>query len=352
MIELATSCPVLDRALASEASDVHLRVGRSARMRVNGALVPIEPSTPSEEVLSLVSPLQKSGGRIPQGTFDDDFAFTYAKRRFRANVYATMGQQAAVLRLIPAKIRTLAELGTPPAFNTLLDRMEGLLLVTGATGDGKTTTLAAAVDYLNRTKPNKLVTLEDPAEYLFTDNRLTIDQRELGVDFESYVSGLKYALRQDPDVIVIAELRDAATMRLAVEAAETGHLVLSTLHAPTVEKAIARFIDAFPQGEQDQMRSALASASAGFLAQRLVPSAIGGRIAAFELGIAEGSIRTLIREGRFNNIPGELVTRSKAGMLSMDMSLARLLRQQRITPETANKYAVYPEEFQRILKAT
>lgn len=351
MIALAENCPLLDRALELEASDIHLRSGRDARLRVNGELTPLTPSISSDAVLPVLAPLQRAGGRSPQGVFDDDFAFNYADRRFRANFYATMGQQAAVLRLIPTKIRTLADLATPPAFASLLDRMEGLILVSGATGDGKTTTLAAAIDYINRTKPAKLVTLEDPAEYLFPEKKLTIDQRELGVDFESYVSGLKYALRQDPDVIVIAELRDAATMRLAVEAAETGHLVLSTLHAPTVEKTLARFIDAFPQAEQDHMRSALASASSGFLAQRLVPATPKGRVAAFELGISEGSIRTLIREGRYNNIPGEIITRSKTGMVSMDTSLARMVRQNRITSETAIKHAVYPAEFPRILNA-
>jgi twitching motility protein PilT len=349
VIALSTIDPILTAALEADASDIHLRTGSQPRFRNHGKLETRTDLPVSDILLSALARMRAEHVTRPGPGWEDDYAFTYADRRFRVNSYKTLSRDSAVVRLVPPKIRTLAELGAPASFAALLDRLEGLVIVAGATGDGKTTTLAAAIAHLNTKHSLKLLTLEDPAEYHFPEGTLVIDQRELNVDFRTYAEALKFGLRQDPDIILIGELRDPDTMRLAIEASETGHLVLSSLHAPTTAKAAARLIDAFSEAERPQQQAALASASAGFVCQRLVPKIGGGRIAAFEFAVTEGAIRSLIRDGKWEHIAGEIRMRGRAGMQTLDMSLARLVSARKITREDAMKFTIYPAEFQQLL---
>lgn len=349
MIDLNGDYPVLQQALADNASDIHLETGSRPYYRVSGALTAYATIDSTALTLGALASA-RSRSAAPSPSDADDFAVTYDGRRFRVNYYTTRGRPAAVLRIVPDDLPVLSQLGVPTGFAQLLDRMEGMLLISGAAGDGKTTTLAAALNYLNTNHGGKLITLEDPIERVIESKKLVVHQREYGTDFSDYRNALRAAMRQDPDIIAIGELRDKETFLLAVEATATGHMVIGTTHAATVEKTVSRLLEMTDSPEErSQMRNALAEASVGFLTQRLVPLATGGRKAAFEFAVTDGPLRALIRADRIANITGEIRTSGQRGMQTLDMALARLVRSKEITREMAIKYCVNPDNFSGVL---
>jgi twitching motility protein PilT len=348
MITLAHACPLLDAALAQKASDLHLLDERPAYWRIDGALAPAEPALASAPLLDALDALLASVGRSYGGINHADLGFGYNQRRIRASLYRTLGRRAAVLRVIPATHPSLAAIGVPPAFTTALDTMSGLFLVAGATGDGKSTTLAAAIAYLIARKPAKILTLEDPVEYLHTSGKSLVDQLELGTDFTDFNTALKGALRQDPDVILVGELRDFETFQTACHAATTGHLVLASVHGESAMKTIARVVDTFPEKVRAEQRAIFAQSLTGIYAQQLVKIA-DGRRAVGELMICTEAIRNLISDNRLDSIPGEIRTGTKHGMRSMDMHLAQLVRAQVLTESAARSRALFPALFTQLL---
>ncbi|MRS14308.1 PilT/PilU family type 4a pilus ATPase [Enterobacteriaceae bacterium RIT691] len=301
-------------------SDLHLRDGGEVRWRRQGKLESA-PFTVAEPQSLLQGWLNDTALRQWQKDNQCDFAVQVgAGRRLRASAFRHMEGISLVLRLLPEACPRLAELGTPPALTELLNEESGLILVTGATGSGKSTTLAAMVDSLNTTRDGHILTLEDPVEFVHRSERCLIHQREVGAHCDSFASALRVALRQDPDVILLGELRDSETIRLALTAAETGHLVLSTLHTRGAAQAVERLVDVFPAGEKDQVRSQLAGSLCAVLAQRLIPDRAGGRVALYELLINTPAVGSLIREGKTHQLPGVMQTGMQSGMLTFAQS--------------------------------
>ena len=301
-------------------SDLHLCDSGAVRWRRQGRLEPApfsapEPKTLLEQWLSAPTLDQW------QQEHQCDFAVQMASgRRLRASAFRQIEGISLVLRLLPVNCPQLAELDAPPALVELLNEESGLILVTGATGSGKSTTLAAMVDRLNHTRPGHILTLEDPVEFIHRSEQSLIQQREVGAHCGSFSSALRVALRQDPDVILLGELRDQETIRLALTAAETGHLVLATLHTRGAAQAIERLVDVFPAAEKDQVRSQLAGSLCAVLAQKLLPDRQEGRVALFELLVNTPAVGSLIREGKTHQIPGVMQTSQQAGMLTFTQS--------------------------------
>ncbi|HEX8296718.1 MAG TPA: type IV pilus twitching motility protein PilT [Chthoniobacteraceae bacterium] len=310
------------------ASDLHLSVGAPPAVRINGRLVKLEvrPLT-SEDTETLARAITSEGNlqRVnEEGSVDFGFSFREADR-FRVSVYREKGSLAMALRLVPKKMMSLEEIGMPPAVRTLLNLPRGLILVTGPTGSGKSTSLASMLDVINSTTENHLITIEDPIEYFHSHQRGIVNQREVGVDVPTFADGLRRALRQDPDVILVGEMRDLETMETAITAAETGHLVFSTLHTTGAARTVDRIVDAFPEDSKEQIRVQLSSNLKAVLSQLLIPRIDQpGRIAAFELMINTPSTAALIRDNKTFRIPNDILTGSKYGMVSLDASLAQL----------------------------
>ncbi len=335
------------------ASDLHLSIGRHPTVRIDGNLVPISnepiltPETLSGLIAALLTPEQQEKLITEK---EIDFAFSYQdKVRFRINVYFQRGYLAAALRLIPYHIRTIEELNLPPVLHEVAKYNQGFFLVVGPAGHGKTTTLAAIVDEINHKRMDHIITIEDPIEYVYVQDRALIDQREVGIDTISFHRGLRSVLRQDPDVIVIGEMRDPESMAIALTAAETGHLVLSTLHTNSASQTIDRIIDSFPADQQNQIRSQLASTLIGVVSERLVPRISGGRIPACEIMFANAAIRNLIREKKTYQIDLVIETSSQEGMTSLNRSLVELVRRREISLETAELYSLNPQELRQLL---
>jgi twitching motility protein PilT len=281
---------------------------------------------------------------------ESDFSYNFRDRaRFRVNVFFQRGFMGAAPRLIPAKIRTLEELSMPPILIELL-KQQGFLMVVGPTGHGKSTTLAALVDYINHNRADHIITVEDPVEYLFTSDRAIIDQREVGSDTLDFPHALKSVFRQDVDVAMIGEMRDAETMATAVTAAETGHLVISSLHTNNAAQTIDRIIDTFPGSQQQQIRTQLSSTLIAIVSQRLIPRISGGLVPATEVLIANSAVRNLIRENRIHEIDLVVETSLDIGMVSLNRSLMDLVRKGEISMENAISYSSNPEELQTIMK--
>ncbi|OGF87210.1 type IV pili twitching motility protein PilT [Candidatus Giovannonibacteria bacterium RIFCSPLOWO2_01_FULL_46_32] len=334
------------------ASDLHLAVGRHPVLRISGQLVPLakRPILTSADTEGLVGAMtDKENFQEFLRSKEKDFSYSYKdKVRFRVNAYFQKGFVGAALRIVPYKIKTLEELNIPPVLAEFSKKEQGFFLVVGPTGHGKSTTLAALVDMINHTRTEHIITIEDPIEYIFTHDRSIIDQREVGLDTKDFHTALRSMFREDVNVAMIGEMRDPETMSAAVTAAETGHLVLSSLHTNNAAQTIDRIIDTFPGDQQGQIRTQLASTLIGIFSQRLIPRVSGGLIPAYELLISNAAVRNLIRENKVHEIDLVIETNAEAGMVNFNRSLIELVRKGEITMENALLFSLNPQEL-RIL---
>src|SRR5215469_8120332 len=347
---------VLALSIHSGASDLHLRVGEPPVYRVDGRLIRAEgPPLGSEEAFDLIRAFTRDESlQIARDVGQADFGLAFEHHRFRVNVFRAQGEWGAVLRRIPEKIPQLSDILAPDIFYMFTRLPRGLVLVTGPTGSGKSTTLAAMVDQINMERSDiHILTLEDPIEFKHTRKQSIITQRELGVDFLNFADGLRASLREDPDVIMVGEMRDPETMEAALLAAETGHLVFSTVHTTGAKDTVDRIINAFPKGFQDNIRAQLASILRGVISQTLMPRAAGkGRVAAFEIMVGTPAVANLIRENNTHQLPGVLQTHSKDGMCTLDQSLAERYAEGLIKRAEAIDRAQDMKELTKMTQAT
>lgn len=344
---------LLKKTIELRASDLHITVGYPPVMRINGKLVKYgeELLTP-EKNLSLVKQiLDEDKFKLLEMNGELDTSYSIAGLgRFRINVYKQRGTYGMAIRVVPLRIPTIEELGLPAIVKELSRKQRGLILVTGPTGSGKSTTLASMLDCINKERSCHILTLEDPIEYLHKHNKSIINQREIGSDSKNFANALRAALRQDPDVILVGEMRDLETISIAITAAETGHLVLSTLHTIGASKTIDRIIDVFPPHQQQQIKIQLSAVLEGIISQQLLPRIDNeGRVLALEIMIATPAIRNLIREGKTHQIQTAIQTGMKFGMQTMDNSLINLFKQGLISKNTALDYAVDREFVSRFI---
>ncbi len=343
---------LLDVVVDKDASDLHLTVGYPPFIRIDDKLVPMGATLVKEDVKTLVSQsLTQNHKELLEVNREVDLSYQHKERgRFRINAYYERGNIAAAYRLIPQRIKTVTDLALPTNLIDFTRLSQGLFLVTGPTGSGKSTTLAALIQYINDNFPKHIITIEDPIEYIYPRASALVDQRELGGDTHSWTIALKSALRQDPDVILIGELRDFDTIQAAITLAETGHLVFATLHTNSAAQSIDRIIDVFPPHQQQQIRTQLAGSLKGILSQRLVPIIGGGRRAVTELLIMTPAVQNLVREGKTYQIDNVVATSADLGMSSLEKSLVKLVREGKITASTAQDYAIRPDEIIKLLK--
>lgn len=338
-------------AIELQASDIHLSVGSPPVFRINGELkfMAMNNLTPESTTHLVKEILSESSYEeyISEGEYDCAYDVP-GIGRLRANIFKKMGNDALVLRTISAIVPSLESLEMPEVIKNLTKKTRGLILVTGVTGSGKSTTLAAMINEINAARSNHILTLEDPVEYLHKNNKSIVSQREIGKDSKNYANALRAALREDPDVILVGEMRDLETISVAMSAAETGHLVLSTLHTLGAIKTIDRIIGEFPSHQQNQVRTQLSSIIEGVISQQLIPSTSGGRVAALEVMISTDAIRNQIREGKSHQLESSLQMGAKDGMITMDNSILNLLSSGKITRETALSYIVNKENTSRV----
>ena len=345
---------LLEEIVRKNASDLHLQVGLPPMMRLDGVLAPFPGYNPlnAEEVEHLVFAILDDDQQkilIKDKEFDFSFAFGDLGR-FRVNAFHERGNLAASLRLIPNQIKTITELGMPPVIQSFANFPRGLVLVTGPTGSGKSTTLAALIDKINSEKAQHIITIEDPIEFTHKSKRSAIVQREVHYDTYSFSAALRSALRQDPDVVLIGEMRDLETISAAITIAETGHLVFATLHTNSAAQSIDRMIDVFPPHQQPQVRSQLANILQGICAQRLIPAIGGGRVVSAEVLVANAAVRNIIREGKTHQLDAVIQTGADQGMQTMDRTLVKLVQTGVITYDNAREYAVDIVEFERLMR--
>jgi twitching motility protein PilT len=337
----------------NKASDIHITVGIPPAYRINGKLIFIHDTIlTQQDTLDLVKQATNDK-QLKDLEKIGELDFSYATAgigRFRVNAYKQRGSYAMALRIIPLSVPTIDSLGLPSVLKDLSSLTRGLILVTGPTGSGKSTTLASMVDYINSERNCHIITLEDPLEYLHKHKNAIVNQREIGIDSNSFANALRGALREDPDVILVGEMRDLETISIAITAAETGHLVLSTLHTLGAAKTVDRIIDVFPPHQQQQIRVQLASVIQAIITQQLLPKSNGnGRVAALEIMVATPAIRNLIREGKVHQIDGLIQTGAQYKMQTMDSCLMSLYKNRIINKDTAITQAFNPEEMKRIL---
>jgi len=344
----------LETTAKQNASDLHISVGRHPTLRIDGQLIPLvkQPILTPEHaeglVLALLSDEQKE---IFLREKELDFSYSYKeKARFRVNVFFQRGYMSAALRFLPYKIATLKELNLPPILEKFTHHNQGFFLMVGPAGHGKSTTLAALIDIINHTKNDHIITIEDPIEYLFVQDRCIIDQREVGLDTGSFHKALRSSFRQDPNVIMVGEMRDLETISTALTAAETGHLVFATLHTNNAAQTIDRIIDSFPADAQNQARIQLSATLLGVVSQRLVPRVDGGRIPAVEIMFANAAVRNLIRENRTHQIDTVIETSADEGMISLNKSLAALVHKGVISMENAELYSLDANGLRMLLE--
>lgn len=345
---------LLVTAARQNASDLHIAVGRRPTLRIDGVLVPLAQETivtpeASEALIGgLMTDEHKQKLAVDRQV---DFAYAFEdKARFRVNAYYQRGYLAAALRLIPSRIRTIEELSLPPILHDFTKLSQGFILVVGPAGHGKSTTLAALLDEVNHTRGDHIITIEDPIEYLFTQDRGIISQREVGSDVPTFHEGLRTLLRQDPDVVMIGEMRDAASIATAMTAAETGHLVFSTLHTNSASQTIDRIIDSFPAEQQGQIISQLAATLVAIVSQRLLPRIDGGRVPAMEIMIVNPAIRNLIREKKIYQIDLVIETSLQEGMITMNRSMVNLIKNKQVSLDNAELYSLNPAELRILLE--
>jgi twitching motility protein PilT len=318
---------LLQTVVNRDASDLHISVGQPPVIRLHGRLVRLETKTlePEDTVALMKSIAPERCQQELQEVGGSDFGFAFGDLgRFRVSIFKQKGYVGMVLRLIPAWLRDFKQLGTPPVLAELCVRPRGLILVTGPTGSGKTTTLAAVIDYINRNYDHHIITIEDPIEFYHTHYKSTVNQREIGVDVPSFAEAIRRALRQDPDVILVGEMRDLETIEAAITAAETGHIVFGTLHTTGAQGTVNRIIDVFPTNQQDQIRTQLSTSIIGILSQALLPKIGGGRVAAYEMLVVDSAIANLIRENKTFRITSAIQTGKKKGMQLLDDHLFQL----------------------------
>jgi twitching motility protein PilT len=347
---------ILSAVVERNASDLHITPGVPPMLRVRGSLTPIDGLprlTPTDTREIIYSVLNNSQRQRLETENQLDFSYSVpGKGRFRVNAYHQRGSVSAAFRLIPSKTVPIEELGLPPAIREFAKKPRGLVLVTGPTGSGKSTTLASMINEINETRSDHILTIEDPIEFVHTHKKCIVNQRELGTDAQSFALALKAALRQDPDVILVGEMRDMETIGTALTAAETGHLVYATLHTQDAPQTIDRIIDVFPSDQQGQVRMQLAVGLQGIVTQTLLPTADGqGRCVAAEVLVPTPGVRNLIREGKIHQIYSLIQTGGSHGMQTMDASLASLVRAGRITMATALSRCSEPEELRRLVES-
>ncbi len=345
---------LLEECIKRNASDLHIQYGLPPILRIDGALTPISGySNLNEETVHnlIFSTLDEEQQKILMKDKEFDFSFAFGDiARFRVNAFHERGKLAAAFRLIPNQIRSVNDLGMPPIIETFADFPRGLVLVTGPTGSGKSTTLAALVDKINREKSVHIITIEDPIEFTHKSIRSVIAQREVHYDTFSFAAALRSALREDPDVVLIGEMRDLETIQAAITIAETGHLVFATLHTNSAAQSIDRMVDVFPAHQQPQVRTQLSNMLMAICAQRLVPAIGGGRIVAAEIMVANSAIRALIRDGKTHQLDTAIQTGADQGMQTMDRNLAKLVQTGVITYDAAREFAVDINELNRLVK--
>lgn len=342
----------LEIVVKKESSDLHIIAGSPAMIRIDGTLIPVSPAPLSPEeteslVFELLSPEQKEMLLVNK---ELDFSFALGDvARFRVNAYFQKGYISAALRLIPNYIKSIEELNLPRILHNFSKLRQGFVLVTGPTGHGKSTSIASMINEINQSKSLHIVTIEDPIEYVYPKGKSLVSQREMHLDTHSWEIALRSALREDPDVVLVGEMRDYETIAAAITVAETGHLVFATLHTNSASQSIDRIIDVFPENQQMQVRLQLASTIAGIISMRLIPSIGGGRLPAVEILLANPAVQTSIREAKTHQIDNIIQTSGEHGMILMDASLAYLVKAGRISLETARSYSIRPEELDRLV---
>lgn len=345
---------LLEEVVRRRASDLHLQVGLPPMLRLDGALTPISGFNaldPAALETLLFAVLDADQQQILQKDKEVDFSFAFGTLgRFRVNAFHEKGNLAAALRLIPNEIKSVAELGVPPVVAKFTEFPRGLVLVTGPTGSGKSTTLTALIDKLNSETSKHIITIEDPIEFTHKSKKSVVVQREVHYDTYSFSAALRSSLRQDPDVVLIGEMRDLETISAAITIAETGHLVFASLHTNSAAQSIDRMIDVFPPHQQSQIRTQLANILMGVCSQRLVPAIGGGRVVAAEVLIANPAVRNIIREGKTHQLDAVIQTGTDQGMQTMDRTLVNFVQSGVVTYDEARSYAVDVTEFERLIR--
>ncbi|MGH7899479.1 MAG: type IV pilus twitching motility protein PilT [Candidatus Binatia bacterium] len=346
---------LLTFSVSEGASDLHLSSGEPPMLRIHGDVKRLDhPPLTKEQVHTMAFDVMTDmHRRIFQEKLDIDFSYELTGiARFRVNVFMQRKGEAAVFRTIPTDVLTLDQLGVPPVLKEVCKKERGLVLVTGPTGSGKSTTLAAMVDYVNENWETHIITIEDPIEFVHPSKKSLVNQREVVSHTQSFASGLRGALREDPDVILVGEMRDLETIALALTAAETGQLVFATLHTSSAPKTVDRVIDAFPAGQQNQIRAMFSESLELVVTQTLCKKKTGGRVAAFEVLVGTSAVRNLIREGKVHQIPSAMQTGQKHGMQTLDMALQDLLARGVITREEAQMKSSNPQLFGAVAAGT
>jgi len=345
---------LLDTAVQQEASDLDISVGHAPNIRITGQLVPLsqEPIIAAKDsegiAFSILSAKQREKLLAEK---EIDFSYQHEdKGRFRVNIFFQRGTISLALRFIPSKIRTIEELNLPPILHDFTSRPQGLILVTGATSQGKSTTLAAMIDEINHTRSAHIITVEDPIEYTYPVDRAIVDQREVEIDTLNFNNALRSSLRQNPDVIMVGEMRDLETISTTITAAETGHLVFATLHTNSAAQTIHRIVDVFPAEQQGQIRFQLSSSLLGIVSQRLIPRIKGGFIPVCEVMICNNAISNLIRENKIHEIPAVIETSAKEGMISLNRAMVDLVRKKEISLKNAMDFSVDSAEIRNLLR--
>lgn len=336
-----------------EANDLHLVSGFPPMLRVSGKLGPITsgiPLTPQDTEALATSVLTPQHKELLAANKEIDLSVTSPAGRFRTNIYYQQGTVAASFRLIPAKIKTIDELGLPSICHEFVKLRQGLVLITGPTGHGKSTTLASMINSINMKSAHHIVTIEDPIEFIYPKGLSIVSQREMHGDTHSWNVALRSVLREDPDIVLVGEMRDFETIQAALTVAETGHLVFATLHTNSAAQSIDRIVDVFPENQQPQVKLQLSSVLEAILAQRLVPAVAGRRVAVAEVLTASPAVKTTIREGKTHLIDNIIQTSAELGMMLLETALAKAVKEGKISVETATSYALRPEDMNRLLK--
>lgn len=345
---------LLEHVIKNKASDLHIQVGLQPMIRVDGKLSAIADTPVLDEATIeglIFAILDEDQKQVLLKDKEFDFSFAFGELgRFRVNAFHERGNLAAALRLIPNEILSTVQLGLPEVVNSFADYPRGLVLVTGPTGSGKSTTLAALIDKINAERSEHIITIEDPIEFTHKSNKSVVVQREVHYDTYSFSAALRSSLREDPDVVLIGEMRDLETISAAITIAETGHLVFATLHTNSAAQSIDRMIDVFPPHQQPQIRSQLSNILMAIVSQRLVPTIGGGRVAAAEILVANPAVRNIIREGKSHQLDAVIQTGADKGMQSMDRTLISLIKAGSITYDDAKTFAVDLEEFERLMR--
>ena len=348
----------LEITIKEQASDLHLSVGHPPVLRIAGTLLPLVkerellPEDCQELAFCLMDETQAPSRKerfLREKEIDLSYNFE-GKARFRVNIFFQSGNISSTLRLIPAKIKTIEELNLPPILYEFAKANQGFVLICGPSSQGKSTTLATLIDQINHTRTDHIVTIEDPIEYVFEDDKAIIDQREVGQDSLSFARALRSTFRQDPNVIMVGEMRDPETMATAITAAETGHLVFATLHTNSASQTIHRIVDSFPSEQQNQIRAQLSGSLLGVISQRLIPRLKGGLIPACEVMISTSAIQNLIRENKIHEIPMVIETSVEIGMNSLNRSLANLVKVREISLENALNFSLNPGELRMLVR--